>query len=526
MRTLEICILLLLFINLFGYLVPKARRPRALLYLPFLTAALTVFHLVIERSRWQMVPAYLWCAVFLILAVYRLTGNTVEEGASPGLGRKILAGAGKTVAVIAMLLTAAVPWLFPVVDLPQPTGPYAVGTTILHIIDVDRPEALTDDPDDHREFMVRVWYPAEPAPNAKPMPYWPDADIIGPIRVKDDFHKWGLTFLPTFFFNHFDLMRSNSYPEAPIASAEARYPVILFSPGGGVIHERNFLHHEELASHGYIVFSLSAPYDSWAVIFPDGRVIRGAHLKAGGEPTEEEKQKTEKAQEIVKRLEASTDVQERKDIMRALFALDPNSIMDKLLYARVADARFTRDELERLNSGQRQSPFRGRLDLERAGIFGMSLGGAVTGQVCLEDTRFKAGINLDGTQFGTVIDGEISQPFMFMNSGDSKDHNDFVYDRLTNVGYSVTIAGSSHMDYTDMFYTSPFVKKLNKKAIRDDRMAHVANSYIVAFFDSYLKGQTAPLLDGPSEDFPEVTFKVISNPEIELTFDEDQEGQP
>ena len=316
MRVLEVLILLALFINLFGYLVPKARRPRTLVWLPFLTATLTVFHLVIERSRWQMVPAYLWCALFLVLAIVHPTRETVDEGAPSGLAKKILSGAGKTFAVVAMLLTAAVPWLFPIVHLPSPTGPHAVGTTTLHIIDADRPEALTDDPDDHREFMVRVWYPAEPDPGAKPMPYWPDADIVGPIRVKDDFHNWGLTFLPSYFFNHFDLMRSNSYPEAPIATSESAYPVVLFSPGGGVIHERNFLHHEELASHGYIVFSLSAPYDSWAVIFPGGRVVRGAHLKAGGEPTEEEKQKNEKAQELVKRLDTSTDIQERKDIMR------------------------------------------------------------------------------------------------------------------------------------------------------------------------------------------------------------------
>jgi predicted dienelactone hydrolase len=382
---------------------------------------------------------------------------------------------------------------------------------------------LTDDPDDHREFMVRVWYPAEPEPGAKPTAYWPDADIIGPIRVRDDFHKWGLTFLPSFFFNHFDLMRSNSFPDAPISAAEPTYPVVLFSPGGGVIHERNFLHHEELASHGYIVFSLSAPYDSWAVMFPDGRIVRGAHLKAGTEPTEEEKERTEIAQKLVERLQSTTDIPERKEIMREFFALDPDGIMDKLLFARVADARFLRDELERLSSGQRESPFEGRLDLHRVGIFGMSLGGAVTGQVCLEDQRFKAGINLDGTQFGTVIDGYITQPFMFMNSGDSKDHNDFVYDRLQHMGYSVTVAGSSHMDFTDMFYTSPFVKMLGRNAIRDDRMAHVANSYIVAFFDSYLKGQTSPLLDGPSDEFPDVTFKVISQTDIELAYDPERE---
>lgn len=270
---------------------------------------------------------------------------------------------------------------------------------------------------------------------------------------------------------------------------------------------------EELASHGYIIFSLSAPYDSWVVIFPNDRVIRGKFLKANPDQSEEEKEREKKGQEIVDRLQKSTDIAERKAIMRELFALDPDKIMDKLLAARVADARFTLDELARMNAGEKQSPFQGKLDLDRVGIFGMSLGGAVTGQVCLEDVRFKAGVNLDGTQFGTLIDSNLHQPFMFMNSGESKDHNDFVYDRTTNITYSVTIKGSSHMDFTDMFFTSPIVKKFNKKAIPDSRMHRVTNAYLVAFFDKFLKGKESPLLDGPSEDFPEVVFKIVNTPE-------------
>jgi predicted dienelactone hydrolase len=319
--------------------------------------------------------------------------------------------------------------------------------------------------------------------------------------------------MPSYFFDHFSLMKTNSYPDAPLAKGKPSYPVVLFSPGGGVIHERNFLHVEELASHGYIVFSISAPYDSWVVIFPDNRVVRGKFLKANPDQSEEEKEQEKKGQELTERLEKSTDIAERKAIMRELFAFDPDQIMDKLLGARVADARFTFDELVRMNSGERQSPFRGKLDLDSVGIFGMSLGGAVTGQVCLEDSRFKAGVNLDGTQFGTLIDSYLHQPFMFMNSGQSKDHNDFVYDRTTNNTYSVTIKGSSHMDFTDMFFTSPIVKKFNKEAIPDRRMYRVANAYILAFFDRYLKGKESTLLKGPSEDFPEAVFKIVHTPE-------------
>jgi predicted dienelactone hydrolase len=513
MRVFEILILAALFVNLAGYLVPSAKRPRSLFYVPFLAAVLVLLHVVIERPRWQMVPAYVWCLLLIVMSFSQLRKRQEDSRPPARLLVRVLSGAGKLIALVVFLLSAAVPWLFPVVDLPRPSGPYAVGTTALHLVDPNRPEILTDEPDDLRELMVRVWYPAEPAADTKPMPYWPNADIIGPIRVEDDFHRWGMTWIPTFFYNHFDLMRTSSYPDAPISNAEPAYPVILFSPGGGVIHEHNFLHVEELASHGYVVVSLSAPYESWAVIFPDGRVIRGTQLKVKPNPSEEEKARDKKAEEIVERLQKSTDVQERKAIMRELFSLDPDGIMDRVLAVRVADARFVLDELERMSSGTTRSPFEGRLDLERVGIFGMSLGGAVTGQTCLEDQRLKAGANLDGTQFGTVIDGFVSQPFMFLNSGSSKDHNDFVYDRMLNTTYSVTIAGSSHMDFTDFFYTVPLFKKFAKEAISDERMRQVANAYLVAFFDRYLRGREEPLLDGPSEEFPEVTFKIVSKPQ-------------
>jgi len=513
MRLFEILLLFALFLSLIGYFYPRQKRPRFFLYLPFLALLFILLHLLSEKYRWQMVPAYVWCLLFVCLSFFQLRKKTFDDAKKPHRAMRVLVAILAVLGGILLLLTAAIPWFFPVVHFPEPTGAYAVGTTTMHLIDSSRPEIFTDDPDDHREFMVRVWYPAEPTPGSKPIPYWEKADILGSVRIQDDFHKWGMSWLPTYFFNHFSLMKTNSYAEAPLAKANDSYPVVLFSPGGGVIHERNFLYLEELASHGYIVFSLSAPYESWAVIFPDGRVVRGKFLKANPNQTEEEKAQENKGQEIVERLQKSSDIQERKAIMRELFALDPDQIMEKLLATRVADARFTFDELVRMNSGERQSPFQGKLDLDRVGIFGMSLGGAVTGQVCLEDDRFKAGVNLDGTQFGTLIDSYLHQPFMFMNSGESKDHNDFVYDRTKNITYSVTIKGSSHMDFTDMFFTSPIIKKINKKAIPDKRMYRIANAYIVAFFNEYLRGKDSPLLDGPSEDFPEVVFKIVNSPE-------------
>ena len=58
------------------------------------------------------------------------------------------------------------------VRLPQPTGPFRIGTTSFALVDEARAEVFTDNPNDKREFLVRVWYPAQPATGAMPEPFW------------------------------------------------------------------------------------------------------------------------------------------------------------------------------------------------------------------------------------------------------------------------------------------------------------------------------------------------------------------
>jgi hypothetical protein len=38
------------------------------------------------------------------------------------------------------------------------------------------------------------------------------------------------------------------------------------------------------------------------------------------------------------------------------------------------------------------------------------------------------------------------------------------------------------------------------------RAIEVANAYIRGFFDKHLKGEDVPLLDGPSDEYPEVEY--------------------
>ena len=99
---------------------------------------------------------------------------------------------------------------------------------------------------------------------------------------------------------------------------------------------------------------------------------------------------------------------------------------------------FALDQLERLNASDLSGRFFGRLNMQRVGVFGHSLGGATALQFCHDDTRCKAGIDLDGAPLGTVITEGVTQHFMFLLS-DHRNESDAekvaaniasIYDRL------------------------------------------------------------------------------------------------
>ena len=72
MRTLEILILVALFLGLVGHFFPPIKRSRWKDLLPSLAVLLTVIHLVLEKYRWQMVPAYGLTLLLFLLSIPRI----------------------------------------------------------------------------------------------------------------------------------------------------------------------------------------------------------------------------------------------------------------------------------------------------------------------------------------------------------------------------------------------------------------------------------------------------------------------
>ncbi len=390
--------------------------------------------------------------------------------------------------------TATAQWT---VKLPQPTGPYQIGTTSFALVDHTRPEAFTNDPKDHRELLIRAWYPAQPAAGAKPEPFWgKNTKEIGALLAQ-------YMRLPKTAFDELALVQSHAYTDAALTKSKSSYPVLVFSHGyiPGFLAQ-NTAQMEELASHGYVVFSIGHAYETVANIFPDGRVVpfSQARLMAFG-------QGAGKANALVTKYNAATDPAEKDSLIRQIAAAWP--VLHESLRIWAADVRFVLDEVEKMNSGKRQSIFARKLDLKRIGIFGMSFGGATAGQVCVVDKRCRAGINLDGLQSGDLIDRPMERPFMFMQSEAAGNINRLFFERAKNDAYYVVVKGTKHFNYSDFSLFSPDYQKAGiLGSIDGTRMESVMNAYVLAFFNKYLKGKDTPLLKEPSANYPEVEFSL------------------
>ncbi len=492
MTTFDILLLLVVALTLLSFLLPARKRFAAVrIALPPTAAVVTVIHLILEEYRWQLVPLYILVGILFFISLIQILRRRTSQSISRR--RKVMA-VGLVVLGLAVLGVEVVILVsFPLVRLPQPTGAYAVGTAYLQFADHDRPEILTDNPNDIREFEARVWYPAERPESSKRMAYQdyqPSVDLISAGGA------------PEFIFSHFHLLESNSYLDAPISSRQSSYPVLVFSIGFLTLYDDYQIFAEEFASQGYIVVIPDTPYEWQGVKQPDGSTISYSE-----EHAEAYRQHEDQIVPLWERFwDDDTSDGERIDISRQI--LDSETFMDNVLRVRVADIGFVVDELERMNAGEPGSIFAGKLDLSRLGILGHSMGGAVAGQACLVDERFKACANLDGFQWGDVANGEIHQPFMILYSEQFENGSNFILDSLKNETYVLTIEGSKHMNFQDMPIVVPGTKMIGMVgSISADRMFQITNDYLLAFFGKHLNGEEAPLLNGPSPDYPEAQFQ-------------------
>ena len=293
---------------------------------------------------------------------------------------------------------------------------------------------------------------------------------------------------------------------APVAAGGKRYPLLVFSHGAFGFRGSNATTYMELASQGYIVASIDHAYHAFYTAYPDGSnaIISQDFLM--------QVQQNQAGQMSVEEDRATS------------FAW---------LDVRTADIRFTLDQAEAVDDGTITGPLAGRMDLEKIGLFGHSLGGAASAAVCREDARCKAAVVIDATMFGeyqrdgaegAMIEEPFPAPLLVFYNGDTfnatEEHLGYVpdlyaFEHAAGPAYGVVVNGAQHLNFTDLPARAPVLANLLGQSmqvnggtsgqIEQARCTEILNRYLLAFFDQSLLGKSSPLLTGESM-YAEVEF--------------------
>jgi dienelactone hydrolase len=356
-----------------------------------------------------------------------------------------------------------------IISLPEPTGKYGVGTITYPLTDTSRigeKYANNNNKATYRELMIQIWYPANKETTGKTQSY---IDNITTKLLEEWYPGVNLSAIKT-----------HAVSDAPVADMVGkrcalhpiRYPVLVFSPGSGMMYSFYQSLLEDLASHGYIVVGVNHPNFSGITVMPNGNY----YIRSLPDPVPEE------------------------------YA---NTLFSNL----VADLQFIARQLRKIDY-KPELPLAGHMDLEHLGVLGHSFGGVVAVQTCIDRPEYKAALNFDGPPYGEGYQNPIHKPMMMVMA--NEDHgnvgNDF-NTFWTNIkkGYKIKVIGSVHNSFTDFPILSlPELLKsifLKDSTIASEQVVKITRDCTRYFFDTTLQHQNLNLMPSLVQKYPEVTIE-------------------
>jgi dienelactone hydrolase len=318
---------------------------------------------------------------------------------------------------VGALLGAALP----VFELPAPEGEHGVGTIL-----------ATARAGEGRELPVQIWYPAPRGGRGERRAYLPGA--------------------PVFLF-HFRFASTNALEGAPAAGAGAPYPLVLYSHGYSGLTVQNSSLMEDLAARGVVAASVGHPGESFATVYPDGRVV-GADT------------------DLIRRVGA--DVEQSGVASR---------LAGERLAVWVADLRAGLDEMTRLAGEGRLA---GKVDLGRVGAVGHSLGGAAAVQLSLEDDRVRVAAHVYGFPFGDVTGKGSRKPLLYLLSNEHAPLVDPIIARSEATVERHVFEGASALAFTDAhLWFAPWLAP-RFLGVEDGARVHESMArYVLEFFERH-----------------------------------------
>ncbi|MEV6951098.1 alpha/beta hydrolase [Streptomyces sp. NPDC051183] len=348
------------------------------------------------------------------------------------------------------------------IELPRPTGAFAVGRDTLHLVDRDRKDPWVPTAD--RELLLSLYYPALPH-TGTPAPYMavPEAKALLTDRGQLGEHATPERIAAT---------RTHARDNALPRPSMRRYPLIVLSPGFTAPRSSLSTLAEELASRGYVVAAVDHAYESDGTLFPGGRMLN----------------------------------------CTACEQVFPDKSLYRVSDGRARDIPFLLDRLTGPGSAWRYSWL---IDSRHIGMAGHSIGGAAASAAMAADPRVDAGVNMDGTFFtpvpGSGLDG---RPFLMLAGDPALLPPDFPdtswednWPLLDGWKRWLTVTGAGHAGFTDWPVLGDQVGYAHPETpLSGTRSQQITRAYVGDFFDLHLRGMQAPRLDGPTAADPEVVF--------------------
>jgi dienelactone hydrolase len=292
-------------------------------------------------------------------------------------------------------------WSSPILyTLPQPLGPYGIGTFL---------EYATYD---NHTVELQFWYPTD---NIKSCSYPYGTASRNTHIINLIIHK--IPYLPRSLLCNALNVCSYAEPHGTLSTTQQRYPLVIFLPGyGGSCFLYSALL-EDVASSGFIICGINSPLIN-TLQLPDGHIM-----------------------------EPDPRVYSDKDgIEKGI-----NAVM--LHTKRIVDSMTT-------NNNDKNSFWYQRIDLTKLIIMGHSFGGSTAVEIARNDHRFTAGVNLDGWLKMQSTD-KIEIPFLFLlndslfpvgRQDGTQEINETCQASTTCTAYSIPNAGHSS------FYDLAFLK--------------------------------------------------------------------
>lgn len=275
-----------------------------------------------------------------------------------------------------------------------------------------------------------------------------------------------IPYLPNISLDNFELQ------VCPEAQVNDDTKLLIFSPGYWAPRGVYATILQGVAALGFNVLAIDHPYDATIVEYPDGSWVNYANMTI------------------------------------------PDDIL-KLLAPRVADVTTVLDAVT--NSTRRQELGIPAVNTERIAIFGHSLGGATAYWAQITEARLLASSNIDGGLWGDEITTYNSKPYLYITAAnhpasDVSGTENWPYQ--LGPKWHLDLAGAHHNTLTDF----PTLSKLLGTNLTDPavvafigtidpaRMLTILTQYVATFFRGILNAEHEALFDGPSPEFPEISF--------------------